>query len=129
MFHNLTCFMVDHALAPKHTKIDFKIDQHRFKTTSNNQSNNSLKNIAFQIQNCSQNGPQNDSQTHQNRPPASVGAAKSIQTIKNTFRSPRKPHFSFIFELFWTSFGHVFGLKEDTYKHVYKVTTLCSNHI
>ena len=43
VFHNLTCFMVDHIFAPKHTKIDLEIDQQLLKTTSNNQSKNSLK--------------------------------------------------------------------------------------
>ena len=109
--HNLTCFMVDHALAPKHINIDLKINQNRLKTTSNNQSNNSLKNNAFRSRIYNQNGAQNEPQIHQTRPPASIGPAKSIPMIKNTLPTPPKPQFSFIFDLFWTSFGHVFDLK------------------
>ena len=60
VFHNLTCFMVDHILVPKHTKIDLKIYKKQLKTTSNNQSTNSLKNNTFPDRNYFQNGAQND---------------------------------------------------------------------
>ena len=133
--------MEDHALTPNHTKIDLKIDQNRLKTTSNNQSNNSLKNNTFQSRNYSQNGAQNEPQIHQNRPPASIGPAKSTPMIKNTLPTPPKPRFSFIFDLFWTSFGHVFDLKsiyvqtriesnDPMFKshNEEKVTTRCSNN-
>ena len=45
----------------------------------------------------------NDPRIYQNRPPASVGAAKSIQMIKNTFPTPP----SLIFHSFLIYFGPV----------------------
>ena len=103
--------MVDHVLAPEHTKIDIKFNQNRFKTTSTNQSKISLKHHAFHSRNYSQNGAQNEPQIHQNRYPASIGPAKSIPMIKNTLPTPPKPQCSLLFDLFWTSFGYVFNLK------------------
>jgi uncharacterized pyridoxamine 5'-phosphate oxidase family protein len=100
-----------------------------------------LKNNAFQSRNYSQNGLQNEPQIHQNRPPASIGLAKTIPMIKNTIPTPPKPQFSFIFDIFSTNFGHVFDLKsiyvqtctesnDPMFKshNKEKVTTLCSNN-
>ena len=62
--------------------------------------------------------------------------------IKNMLPTPPKPQFSSIFDLFWTSFGHVFDLKSiyvrtriesnDPMFKLHKekkVTTLCSNRV
>ena len=97
--------MVEHALTPKHTKINIKIDQKLLKPTSNNQSKISLKPYAFHKRNYFQNVAQNEPQIHQNRYPASIGPAKSIPMIKNTFPTPPKPQCSLIFDIFWNSFA------------------------
>ncbi len=62
--------------------------------------------------------------------------------IKNMLPTPPKPQFSSIFDLFWSSFGHVFDLKSiyvrtriesnDPMFKLHKekkVTTLCSNRV
>ena len=62
--------------------------------------------------------------------------------IKKMLPTPPKPQFSSIFDLFWTSFGHVFDLKSiyvrtriesnDPMFKLHKekkVTTLCSNRV
>ena len=62
--------------------------------------------------------------------------------IKNMLPTPPKPQFSSMFDLFWSSFGHVFDLKSiyvrtriesnDPMFKLHKekkVTTLCSNRV